>query len=111
MSAAEAKTTKSKIDEGPTLGPWWADEFYVYAGSDCIGMCDTDNGSDARYAANALLMAAAPDLLEMAKLFERCVEYEIRRSRKDGDEEGARLKTVTLNLIRNAIAKAEGRAP
>jgi hypothetical protein len=59
--------------------------------------------------ANALLIAAAPELLEMAKLFEKSVEYQIRVARTDAgsDEEGARLKTITLNLIREAISKAE----
>lgn len=49
------------------------------------------------------------ELLELAKLFRKSVEYEIRVNRTDAgrDEEGARLKTITLNLIRDAIAKAE----
>jgi hypothetical protein len=46
-------------------------------------------------------------LLEIAKLFERSLDFEIRRNRGEGDEEGARLKIVTLNLVREAIKKAE----
>ena len=53
------------------------------------------------------LADAAPDLLELAKLFEKAVEYEIRRSAKSLDAEGTRLKQITLNLIRQTIAKAE----
>jgi len=60
--------------------------------------------------ANAFLISAAPDLLELAKQFKATAEYYIRESRKSSDEEGARLKTVTLNMINAAIAKAEGRA-
>jgi hypothetical protein len=47
-----------------------------------------------------------PDLLELARLFERTIEYEIRRSIADGDDEGARLKWTTLNMVRVAIRKA-----
>lgn len=50
------------------------------------------------------------DLLEMTKLLERTVEYEIRVSKGAGDDEGARMKAITLNLVRGVIAKAEGRA-
>lgn len=61
--------------------------------------------------ANAHLIAAAPELLELAKLLARTVEYEIRRDEKKGDDEGARLKSMTLHQVREVIAKAEGRAP
>ena len=58
--------------------------------------------------ANARLISAAPEMLDLLNLFERSVEYEIRSSRTDGDEEGARMKTITLNLIRACITKATG---
>lgn len=51
----------------------------------------------------------APDLIEIARLFEQTIEYEIRRSLHDGDDEGARLKTLTLHMVRAALARAEGR--
>lgn len=54
----------------------------------------------------ARLNIAQEALLEMAKLFEKTAEYEIRRSEQEGDDEGARMKTLTLNLIRQAIALA-----
>lgn len=58
--------------------------------------------------ANACLIAAAPELLDHAVLFERTIIYEIAKSEKAGDDEGARLATVTLNLLRATIAKARG---
>lgn len=59
-------------------------------------------------AANVHLIAAAPDLLEVAKHFEACIEFEMAASRREGDDEGVRLKTISLNLTRAAIAKATG---
>jgi hypothetical protein len=61
--------------------------------------------------ANAFLIAAAPELLDLVKLFEKSVKYYVGIDRSDAgrDEEGARAKTITLNLIRQVIAKAEGR--
>lgn len=43
-------------------GPLKAAGRYVFKGSDCIGMFDTDNQNDRKMAANASLFAAAPDL-------------------------------------------------
>ncbi len=57
---------------------------------------------------NARLIAAAPDLLKLAKLLERSLVYEIKKSDREGDEEGARLKFFTLAEVREVIAKAEG---
>lgn len=56
----------------------------------------------------ARLNIAQEALLEQMKLFESVVEYEIRKSEREGDTEGARLKTLTLNLIRDAVSKAKG---
>lgn len=61
--------------------------------------------------ANARLISAAPELLEQCKLFERCLVYEIAGSERKGDDEGARLKGLTLAMLRAAIAAAEGAAP
>jgi hypothetical protein len=57
---------------------------------------------------NARLIELAPELFELVKLFRLSVEYEIRRSEKDGDTEGVNLKRITLKLIDTAIAKVEG---
>lgn len=43
--------------------PWVANGAYVFAGSDCIAICDTDNADEATYEAKARLMAAAPALI------------------------------------------------
>lgn len=56
--------------------------------------------------ANARLIAAAPELLEQCRLFKRALEYQIRASRGAGDDEGAKLKTLTLNLLLEDLAKA-----
>jgi hypothetical protein len=50
-----------------TPGEWRALGSSVFAGSNCIGICDTDNASEDRYEANAWLMASAPDLLDALK--------------------------------------------
>jgi len=54
----------------------------------------------------AKLFAAAPDLLEQTKLLERSLLYQIGVNRSEGDDEGARMKTLTLHFVRQAIAKA-----
>ena len=63
----------------------------------------------AKFKAQRDLEAAAPDLLEMTKLLARVAEYEIRVKKQAGDDEGARMTTITLNLALAAIAKAEGK--
>lgn len=45
-------------------------------------------------------------LLEVAKLFEQALLYQIHKSRREGDEEGARMATLTYNLVREAIRNA-----
>jgi hypothetical protein len=52
----------------PTPGPWEAKGAYVFAGKNCIGICDTDNATQKRMEANAKLIAAAPDLLAALEL-------------------------------------------
>jgi len=59
--------------------------------------------------ANAHLISAAPDLLHVATLFAASIEYMIAADRKNGDDEGASMKGITLNVVKAAIAKAEGR--
>lgn len=58
--------------------------------------------------ADARLMIAAPDLFEMALLLERSIEYQIRVATADGDDEGARLQSFTLHMVREVIAKVTG---
>ena len=49
-------------------------------------------------------------LLECAELLARQLEYEIRKDDKSGDDEGARLNSLTLHMVREAIKKAKKRA-
>lgn len=50
------------------------------------------------------------NLLDLARLFERTVQFLIDEDRRTGDDEGANCKSITLHtLIKPAIAKAEGR--
>lgn len=112
-----------------TPGPWYvmvretggiADQANVFSKHEVAGepafICDTlgvGNDNEPKLPqrrANAFLIAEAPELLELVKLFAESVEYQIRVDRTDAgrDEEGARLKTITLNLIRESIARAEG---
>lgn len=97
---------------GPTMRGY-SQPFAVAQRGDTNLVCgvfgDTRGGLSVAEA-NAGLISAAPELLELARLFESTIEYEIRKSEKDGDTEGANLKRVTLNLTRAAIAKAEGRS-
>jgi hypothetical protein len=58
--------------------------------------------------ANARLIAAAPEMYEMTKLFARYLAYEIKKQEWDGDDEGANLKSYTLAQVRAALDKAEG---
>lgn len=44
-------------------------------------------------------------LLEIARLFAKSIEFQIKR---EDDDEGCRMKMVTLNLIRDAISEADG---
>jgi hypothetical protein len=81
----------------------------------------SDPFSETRYSATAMrhafvqgfifahrqdrLIAAAPELLDLAKLLERSLVYEIRKSEKEGDDEGARMKMLTLAEVRRVISK------
>ena len=54
------------------------------------------------------MLAAAPQLFEMVVLLEQSIVYQMKLSESHGDDEGARLKIVSLNMARYAIAKAKG---
>lgn len=60
--------------------------------------------------ANGHLLAAALELLELTRLLERTLVYEIKKSKAAGDDEGANLKSFTLAEVRGALARAEGRS-
>lgn len=90
-----------------TKGPWSWTGLYV---EDSHGMTLAlpSGNTMVEVEANGHLMAAAPSLLQWLRLFEKHVEYEIRRSAKTDDDEGRRLKQITLHSIKEAIAAAEG---
>lgn len=106
-----------------TPGPWVIDGHNLSSVIRCIR---PKGHPDARHAcgdyeqiatscgenwkANAHLVAAAPDLLEMVKLLEKSLEYYIAIDQRAGDEDSARAKTITLNIVRVSISKAEGRS-
>jgi hypothetical protein len=48
-------------------------------------------------------------LLEVAELFEKAILFEISKSHREGDDEGARMKTITLNMVRDAIVAEKER--
>lgn len=56
--------------------------------------------------ANARLIAAAPDLLELAQQFKQAVEFYIRVEEREYPE-GAALKRVTLHRINAVLAMLE----
>lgn len=58
----------------------------------------------------AALHSAAWDLLRLAREYRKAVEYYIRIDEKNGDREDAFGKRITLRLIEDVIAKAEGRS-
>lgn len=53
---------------------------------------------------------AHDELVDMAELLVRTLDYHISRDQKNGDEEGARLKMVTRNQVQIVLAKARGEA-
>lgn len=118
----EAKHTPGpwRVEEGTTLiwGDCNPDDTTTYGMGYPIAECRmTPSASWAKgpkkyeeAEANARLIAAAPDLFEVATLFASSLEYLIALDRKKGDDEGASMKGITLNVVRAALAKAEGRS-
>ena len=101
-----------------TPGPWMVTQP---EGMDFAHVTDADPNSTAgdlctvwnvtgNALANARLIAAAPDLLKLAKLLERALVYEIKKADREGDDEGAQMKFLTLADVREVIAKAEGQS-
>lgn len=87
------------------------DRWHV-AGSDGLTVCD---GSGLKVGffitpEDARLAAAAPALLALAREYRESADYQRRRRENEGDDEGARMTAVTIRLIDEAIAEAEGRS-
>lgn len=51
----------------------------------------------------------AGELLAHTKLLERSLVYEINKCKREGDDEGATAKCVTLQIVRATISKVEGK--
>lgn len=79
--------------------PWEAKGSGVFAGKDCIAICDTDNADQQTCEAKARLMAAAPALLSALEAAERV----LTAMHKDGWKVGGDV----LSEVRAAIAQAE----
>lgn len=82
----------------PTTGPWEAKGANVFAGRDCIAICDTDNAPVETMEANARLMAAAHSLLGI-----------VQRLAGDDITPDIRVSPASMQLIADAhaaIAKA-----
>ena len=104
-----------------TAGPWHQDGHNLSAIIRCtvprghpdakhtcgdyetVARCEGDN-----WAANARLIASAPDLLEALA---ECEDYFDQRADADCDQDGfiPNKEMRLLSLVREAIAKAEGR--
>ena len=92
---------------GHTPGPWRAHGFVVAGGQGELRVVHTGSGNvpRAEARANARLIAAAPDLLEVAKMAATVAAMECGM----GDEPGFAPADL-LKVARAAIAKAEGTA-
>lgn len=97
-----------------TPGPWAYERTsgaIYYADGDVepvIAGINQDGTSEKQADADGYLIAASPDLYGVAELFKQSLEYMIARDERDGDDEGARLKTATLREVRAALTKARG---
>lgn len=113
-----AMTRGSVGQAAPSPGPWVVTQLARINARSVVVDADEGRRRIAKIAlsatlpetdqANARLIAAAPELLEQAELLERVLVYEIKKSERAGDDEGANLKTYTLHMCRSAIAKAKG---
>ena len=102
---SEAKHTPGPWSVAERLGFGWLIHPNVAVAYGGEGSGKQDEGEH-----NARLIAAAPDLLTSVKLFRDTIEYLIKADRVAGDDEGARLKSFTLEDVKDLIAKAEGRS-
>jgi hypothetical protein len=90
-----------------TPGPWtWiksncSNFVHVETDTDHMQIATCNRGNLATRQANAALIAAAPELLELAKAYQSYLE--------DGSK-SERRKAVCLEACKTAIAKAEGNA-
>lgn len=95
------------MGESKHNGPWkTAGSDAVWGTTQIIERADGSGFTANCTADEARLIAATPELLEQARLFEKVIEYQIRVSEKKGDDEGARLQSFTLHQLREVLVKA-----
>lgn len=106
-------TESERSGEGVSIGdascPGWALRAEAQAKLPIQDLLNRDKWIE-ECKANARLMATAPELYALAEQFERVAEYELRQfeRNKPDDDEGIRLRTLNLNLIRESLAKVRG---
>lgn len=102
-----------------TRGPWFVREHHdcheddvkgveVVSADGTIIACNRAYYPTELDADNAHIIAAAPELLEMTKLFRESIEYYIRKDKAGDDLEGAAMKQFMLNMVNAVIDKATG---
>lgn len=90
--------------------PWVANGAYVFAGNDCIAICDTDNADEATYEAKARLIAAAPALIAALEQARLAITYALgaRENEMIAMAAEAHCK-LALDAIRDATALTAAR--
>jgi hypothetical protein len=88
-------TATPATQENIPMPQWQAKGSAVFAGNDCIAVCDTGNATKSVYENHARLMAAASDLLDVLKTYN---EFPAN----------AEERIAWLKKRYAAIAKAEG---
>jgi len=101
MQPNETKTTF-------TPGPWRAEGAYVFAGSDCIGIADTDNAPKARMEANARMFAAAPDLYAAGEALANAASDFAANAAIDSEDVDDSDLWDAISDMRAALARANG---
>ena len=109
--SAHTPTPWFAINRGTTNEPMWSVMAARIAGQKPrheVAICATGDSPQEMETANTAFIVRAvnayDDLISMVKLFEKSIEYEIQI---DDDDEGARMKVVTLHIVRDTLAKAE----
>lgn len=91
-----------------TPGPWRLKHAHEIVDAHGITLVMPHDGSGHVHLtpSDFRLIAAAPEMVGWVQLLERSLIHEIKRDSIDGDDEGARLKTATLFMVRETLAKA-----
>ncbi len=77
----------------------------------CILLCDPGSNKEKFKADVAFIIRAVNshvEMIEWVRLLEKTIVYEINNSEREGDDEGAGMKRITLNLVRATLARTVG---